>query len=48
MVEDKITGFKDEIIIAEGNYSKKEMQKLKFDAFETMALRLIAKRPKIK
>lgn len=48
MVEDKITGFKEEIIVPEGNYSKKEMQKLKFDAFEKMALNLIAKRQKLK
>ena len=43
-VEDKTNGLKEEYNIPEGNYSKKEMQKLRNDAIDKMIITLLGKR----
>ena len=43
-VEDKISGLREEYCIPKGNYSKKEMQKLRKDALDKLIFNLLKKR----
>jgi len=43
-LEDKTNGLKEEYDIPEGNYSKKEMQKLKNNAIDKLMVLLLSKR----